>query len=113
MSRRVPLNSAEGRRLVEQGPAWREHPDYYREEPEEEDMECGDPLTPPRGPLSPEVEAAARFIHREVWGESYRPGEGPMHYAGGPYWRNWLVAQAGIWEEMARAARTCAEALPS
>jgi hypothetical protein len=36
MSRRVPLRSQEGRRLVERGPAWREHPDYYAPpEPEE------------------------------------------------------------------------------
>jgi hypothetical protein len=27
--KRVPLNSPEGRRLVERGPAWREHPDYF------------------------------------------------------------------------------------
>jgi hypothetical protein len=40
MSHRVPLNSPEGRRLVEQGPAWREHPDYYREEPPEEVPTC-------------------------------------------------------------------------
>jgi hypothetical protein len=37
MSRRVPLNSPEGRRLVERGPAWREHPDYYRDEPDDDE----------------------------------------------------------------------------
>lgn len=42
---------------------------------------------PPRGPLTPEVEKAARLIHRAVWVTSYKPGEGPMHHAGGPYWR--------------------------
>jgi len=36
MSRRMPLHSPEGRRLVEQGPPWREHPDYYAEEPDED-----------------------------------------------------------------------------
>jgi hypothetical protein len=34
--RRVPLNSPEGRRLVERGPAWREHPDYYAPDGPEE-----------------------------------------------------------------------------
>jgi hypothetical protein len=38
MSRRVPLRSQEGRRLVERGPAWREHPDYYRDEPPEDEQ---------------------------------------------------------------------------
>ena len=35
------------------------------------------PKAPPRGPLPPSIEQAARTIHREVWGESYKPGEGP------------------------------------
>jgi hypothetical protein len=38
MKRGVPLNSPEGRRLVERGPAWREHPDYYAPEPPDEDI---------------------------------------------------------------------------
>ena len=38
MKRGVPLNSAEARRLVERGPAWREHPDYYAPEPPDEDI---------------------------------------------------------------------------
>jgi hypothetical protein len=37
MSRGVPLNSPEGRRLVERGPAWREHPDYYADEPDDDE----------------------------------------------------------------------------
>lgn len=69
-------------------------------------------LDPPRGPLSPEVEKAARRIHRAVWGTFYKPGEGPMHYAGGPYWRNRLLKLAASWERMAAAARICAEVLP-
>lgn len=67
---------------------------------------------PARGELSAEVQAAARTIHREVWGESYRPLEGPMHYAGGPYWRDELRRLADKWERMAVAARVCADALP-
>jgi hypothetical protein len=67
---------------------------------------------PPRGPLLPEVEAAARLIHRDVWGEPYRQGRGPMHYAGGPYWRGELLRLADLWEEMAEAARVCARTLP-
>jgi hypothetical protein len=31
--RGVPLFSPEGRALIERGPAWHEHPAYYREEP--------------------------------------------------------------------------------
>lgn len=71
-----------------------------------------DPKAPPRGPLPPEVEAAARVIHRDVWSGPYRPGEGPMHYAGGPYWHDELLRQADRWERMAAAARVCAEVLP-
>jgi hypothetical protein len=67
---------------------------------------------PLRGPLSPEVERAARTIHRAVWKQPYRAGEGPMHYAGGPYWRQYLLDQADRWEHMAKAARVCAEVLP-
>lgn len=77
---------------------------------------CEDPMTreppPMRGWLTPEVETAARAIHRDVWGESYRALRGPMHYAGGPYWRNELLRRADRWEALAAAARTCAEVLP-
>lgn len=66
----------------------------------------------PRGPLSLTVEAAARTIHRDVWGTPYRSGEGPMHHAGGPYWHDELLRRAARWERLAAAARTCAEALP-
>ena len=38
MKRGVPLHSPDGRRLVERGPAWREHPDYYAPEPPDEDI---------------------------------------------------------------------------
>lgn len=71
-----------------------------------------DPKDPPRGTLNPRVENAARIIHREVWGDPYRPGEGPMHFAGGRYWRNELLRRAERWELMADAARICAEVLP-
>lgn len=71
-----------------------------------------DRKAPPRGALSPEAEAAAHYIHTAVWRQPYRPGEGPMHFAGGPYWRNELLRQADQWERMAAAARVCAEVLP-
>lgn len=32
-SRGVPLFSQEGYQLCQRGPAWREHPDYYRDDP--------------------------------------------------------------------------------
>lgn len=67
---------------------------------------------PPRGPLPAHVVAAARTIHVEVWGNQYEPGEGPMHFAGGPYWRAALLRRANRWERMAKAARVCAEVLP-
>lgn len=69
--------------------------------------------TPLRGELPREVQIAARLISRDVWGERYRPLKGPMHYAGGPYWRNELLRRAGVWEQMAAAARCCADALPA
>lgn len=71
----------------------------------------GDP-PPMRGELPHEVQQAAHCIHTAVWREPYRPGKGPMHYAGGPYWRNELLRQADQWERMAKAARICAEVLP-
>lgn len=67
---------------------------------------------PLRETLTPEVERAARTIHREVWKEPYRPGVGPMHYAGGGYWRGALLRRATQWERMAEAARVCAAFLP-
>jgi hypothetical protein len=71
-----------------------------------------DPKAPVRGPLSPEVERAARTVHAHVWTGPYRPGEGPMHYAGGPYWHDELLRLADQWERWAAAARVCAETLP-
>jgi len=62
--------------------------------------------------LAPEVEAAARSIHGVVWNAPYRPGEGPMHHATGPYWRRELLRRATRWERLAKAARICAGALP-
>jgi hypothetical protein len=70
------------------------------------------PKAPPRGPLPPGIEAAARKIHRVIWGERYRPGRGPMHHAGGPYWHNELMRQADEWEALAAAARIAASFLP-
>lgn len=67
---------------------------------------------PMRGELPHEVQKAAHYISTAVWGEPYRPGKGPMHYAAGPYWRNELLRQANQWERMAKAARVCAEVLP-
>jgi hypothetical protein len=66
-----------------------------------------------RGPLPPEIERAARTIHRVVWKEPYRSGKGPMHYATGPYWGNELRRLANQWERYAAAARVCAEFLPA
>lgn len=66
----------------------------------------------PRPTLLPVVERAARVIHRAVWRTRYTPGEGPMHWATGPYWRSELLRLADRWEDRARAARVCAEALP-
>lgn len=66
----------------------------------------------PRGDLPPEVEAAARTISRAVWGNPYKPGEGSMHWAGGPYWGQELRRLANKWERMAVAARVCAGWLP-
>jgi hypothetical protein len=62
--------------------------------------------------LTLEVERAARTISPALWGGPYRDGEGVMHYATGPYWRNELLDKADDWERLARAARVCAEALP-
>jgi len=67
---------------------------------------------PLRGPFTADVEKAIRTIHGAVWGEPYRPGRGPMHFAGGGYWRHELFCQAATWERMAAAARICAEELP-
>lgn len=70
------------------------------------------PKAPVRGPLPPSVEQAARMIHREVWTGPYKPGEGPMHYAGGPYWGKELRRLADRWVRLAAAARIAAEWLP-
>ena len=67
---------------------------------------------PPRGPLPTDVERAAHRIHREVWGTGYQPGQGPLHHAGGGYWRCELVRRAERWEQLAADARLCAEVLP-
>lgn len=64
-------------------------------------------MSEPRGPLPPDVEKATRRIHRAVWRGSYRAGDGPMHYATGPYWPNELLRLADSWERMAVAARIC------
>lgn len=36
--RGVPLFSPEARALCQRGPAWREHPAYYRDEPSEDEV---------------------------------------------------------------------------
>jgi hypothetical protein len=64
-------------------------------------------VEPPRGELPPDVEKAARNIHRAVWSEDYVKGRGPMHYAGGPYWPDELLRLADCWERMAVGARIC------
>lgn len=66
----------------------------------------------PRGELPKRVVRAVRTIHRAMWRTPYTPGEGPMHYASGPYWHDELMRQADRWEEMAKAARIAATALP-
>lgn len=76
-------------------------------------MKSNYPKAPPRGPLPPDIEKAARALHNgKVWSGPYRPGEGPMHYAGGPYWHDELLRQADEWEALASAARVAAEWLP-
>lgn len=67
---------------------------------------------PPRGGLPPHVVDAARIIHREVWRGPYEHGRGPMHHAGGSYWRNELLRRADRWRKLADAAEICAEVLP-
>lgn len=67
---------------------------------------------PPRGEFSPETVRAIRTIHSVVAGTPYKPGEGFMHFAGGPYWRGELLRLANQWERYAHAARVCAEELP-
>lgn len=76
------------------------------------DVQSREPV-PMRGELPPEVEEAARLIHREVWKTAYSPLRGPMHFAGGHYWRDRLLSLAARWERLAKAARTCAEFLPA
>lgn len=68
---------------------------------------------PTRGPLPPDVESATRTVHQYVWHGPYVPGEGPMHYAGGPYWRKELLRRADRWERQAAAARICATVFPT
>jgi hypothetical protein len=64
--KRVPLNSPEGRRLVNRGPAWREHPDYYApDEPEEVPHTEYDPT--PWHTQKDAREAAARM---KAWGQT-------------------------------------------
>lgn len=67
---------------------------------------------PPRGEFPPEIVRAIRVIHKVVWDASYRPGEGVMHHAGGPHWRNELLRLADQWERYAKAARIVAQELP-
>jgi hypothetical protein len=66
-----------------------------------------------RRELPPAVLDAARQIHREVWGGTYREGQGPMHYASGTYWHRELHRLADRWERLAKAARVCASHLPA
>lgn len=67
---------------------------------------------PPRDEFPPETVKAIRTIHNVVTGQPYKPGEGFMHWAGGPYWRGELLRLAAQWERYAHAARVCAEELP-
>jgi hypothetical protein len=67
---------------------------------------------PPRGEFPPEVVAAIRTLHSVVWAGPYEPGSGPMHNAGGPYWRAELLRLARRWDRLADAARVCAQELP-
>lgn len=71
-----------------------------------------DTKAPPRDAFPPNVVRSIRVIHREVWGEPYVAGEGPMHHAGGSYWQKELNRRANEWERMAQAARICAQELP-
>lgn len=71
-----------------------------------------DPKAPPRDEFPPEIVRAIRVIHKAVWGGPYVPGEGVMHFAGGPYWNNELLRLADQWERYAKAARIVARELP-
>jgi hypothetical protein len=93
-------------------PEGREPPEMHDQRTPRPPRTDSDPKAPPRGKLAPEVVAAARLISPDVWAMPYRPGEGPMHMAGGPYWHIKLLALADKWERMAAAARACAEVLP-
>jgi hypothetical protein len=64
-----------------------------------------------RGPLPPEVEKAARTVSGPAWGNGYYPGEGVMHYGGGPAHARLLRDKAAQWERWAKAARICADYL--
>lgn len=70
------------------------------------------PTPPTRGALCPRVGQAAAIVSPVLWGEAYVEGRGPMHYAGGSYWRDELLRKADQWERMAKAARICAEVMP-
>lgn len=67
---------------------------------------------PKREELPPHIVRAARTISRAVWKHPYVPGEGVMHYAGGPYWHDELLRLADQWERWAKAARIAATVLP-
>lgn len=63
----------------------------------------------PRGPLPESVEKAARSVSSDVWGSPYVPGDGVMHYAGGPWWTRELRRRARRWRSLAQAADVCAD----
>lgn len=71
-----------------------------------------EPTDPPRGELCPLIRQAATIISPVLWGDAYRPGRGPMHHAGGSYWREELLRNASRWNRLAAAALICAEVLP-
>lgn len=60
---------------------------------------------PYRDDFPPHVLAAVKTISRPVWGDPYRLGHGPAHWATGPYWPAELLRLAKQWERQAAAAR--------
>jgi hypothetical protein len=54
------------------------------------------------------VDEAARLISPVVWNQPYKPGEGPLTHARGPYWHEELLRRADQYDRLAEAARIVA-----
>ncbi len=76
-------------------------------------MSAPDKPAPIRETLPEHLLPAARRLSRALWNTTYRPGEGPLHYAGGTYWHHELLTRADRWEALAADARALASFLPA